>query len=194
MTITNGYCTLADFKARHNITSTDTNRDAFIEQMVEAASRLIDNITGRVFYATTATKYFTASNDECLRVKDLLSVTTLKTDEDGDRVYETTWSATDFDLMPFNDPPYQWIEVTPNGQHVFTRLAKGVEIAGSWGFVATTPDAINEACLLLTHRLYKRNDTVFGVLGASQLGQIRMEIPKDDDALALLAYYKRGTL
>lgn len=265
MSAVNGYCTLADVKARADLTTTDTTRDAFVEQMIEAASRWIDQHTGRHFYALTATRYFTAQDGLALRVSDLASVSTLKTDEDGDRTYETTWAATDYDLLPYNHPPYQWLEVTPNGLNVFPAVRKGVQIAGVWGWpvtvtvagttlaedldtsepavdvvsgtavvagqtiridsedmrvesiatntltvtrgingttaaahttgaaisILTPPDAIQEASLLLTARLYKRKDAVFGVAGNIALGQIAMTVPEDRDALALLAPYVR---
>ena len=54
---------------------------------------------------------------------DLLSVTTLKTDEDGDRTYEITWATTDYDLMPYNATlesqaqPYSHLQTTPDGDY-----------------------------------------------------------------------------
>jgi hypothetical protein len=194
MTIVNGYATLADLKTREKITTTDTTRDAHMEQMIEAASRWIDGITGRQFYATSATYYFTARDNFSLRVTDLLSVTTLKTDLSGARAYETTWDDTDFDLCPYNTPPYQWIEVAPNGLNLFPLTRRGVQIAGSWGYSATTPDAVNEACLLVAARLYKRKDAIFGVSGVSQLGQTILRLPKDDDVIGLLGDFTRRGL
>lgn len=265
MSAVNGYCTLAEVNARMDLTVADTTRDAFIEQMIEAASRWIDQHTGRHFYALTATRYYTAIDGLVLRVSDLASVNALKTDEDGDRAYETTWAATDYDLLPYNDPPYQWIEVAPNGLRAFPSFRRGVEVAGVWGWPVTvttagatldedlddsetaidvsdgtaftagqtirvgsedmriesistdtltvargingttaaayttgaamsilTPlDAIQEACLLLTARLYKRKDAVLGVAGNTALGQITTAVPEDREALALLAPYVR---
>lgn len=137
MTITNGYCTLTELKNRLDISSTDATRDAYMHQMIEAASRWIDNVTGRTFYALTATRYFTATDEYSVRVNGLLSVTTLKTDEDGDRTYETTWQTTDYDLMPYNDTPYLWVEVSPNSSYLFPLTRRGVQIAGSWGWTQT---------------------------------------------------------
>lgn len=194
MAIVNGYCTLAEYYARNGefTAGADTGRDGIIEAMIEAASRWIDRHTQRKFYASSETRYFTARCGYEVRVPDLLSVTTLKTDEDGDRTYETTWATTDYDLMPYNYTPYQWIEITPNGNNVFPLLRKGIEIAGSWGYASTTPDDINEACLLLSARLYKRKDTTFGILGNTRLGQVTMQVPKDEDIIGLLqAYVKR---
>lgn len=194
MAITNGYCTLVEFKARGDISSIDTTRDTFIEQMVDAASRWIDHYTGRQFYAASVTRYFTAVDVYTVLVPDLLSVTALKTDADGDRIYEDTWEATDYDLMPFNDTPYQWLEVTPNGARTFPLLNKGVEIAGSWGYASSAPHAVREACLLYAARLYARKDAVLGVSGNSALGEITTAVPADKDVERLLQTFKRMTL
>lgn len=182
MAITNGYATLAELKARLGIT--DTPDDAVLEAVIEAASRAIDGETGRVFYAATATRYFTAEDSELLFVDDLLSVTTLKTDLDGDRTYETTWAATDYDLEPYNSTPYTRIQIAPRGTRTFPTGRRGVEIAGSWGYAATAPDAINEACLLMAARLFKRKDAVFGVLMNPEFGTARL--PQVDQDVKLL--------
>lgn len=147
MAVLNGYCTLTDLKNRHKLSTTDATRDAKMEKLIEEASRWIDNVTGRQFYASIATRYFTAQADWFCRVDDLLSVTTLKTDTDGDRTYENTWLATDFELVPSNSTPYLRIEVSPKGTYSFPLIRKGVEIAGKWGYgeVSTTSTAtLNE--------------------------------------------------
>lgn len=182
MAITNGYCSLSELKARLGIT--DTNDDTVLEAVIEAASRAIDGETGRVFYATTETRYFTAEDGELLFVDDLLSVTSLKTDLDGDRVYETTWSATDYDLEPYNRTPKTRIQMAPYGTRYFPSVRRGVEITGSWGYSATAPDAINEACLLMAARLFKRKGAPFGVLMNPDLGTAR--IPQIDPDVKLL--------
>jgi hypothetical protein len=189
MAITNGYATLDELKNRHSESVTDTTRDGILEAIIEAASRWIDNTTGRQFYATSATRYFTAQDACQCDVSDLLTVTTLKTDEDGDRTYEVTWATTDYDLMPYNYTPYLWLETTPNGNYYFPLTRKGVQIVGTWGYASATPDIINEACLLISWRLFKRNEAVFGVSGNNQLGQINLTIPKDEDVARMLAPY-----
>lgn len=194
MTVTNGYCTLSDLYARYEALSADSDDlDAKLEGHIEAASRWIDAYCQRTFYAVTATRYFTAQTGLVCNVKDLLTVTALKTDDDGDRTYETTWSTTDYDLMPANYPPYQWLEVTPNGLYVFPLLTKSVEIEGTWGYVATAPPDIKEACLLQAARLFAREATVLGVSGATALGTTTVKAPKDEDIKGLLEpYVKRG--
>lgn len=191
MTITNGYCTLANARGRLSITSSgDTTDDTKIENIVMAVSRTIDNYTGRHFYvdAADATRYFTAEWDDLLECGDLVSVTTVKTD-DGNRTYSTTWAATDYDLTPFDaddwGQPFTAIEVSPNGRYAFpVGLAKGVQVIGKWGWSAV-PTPIEEACLLQTERLFKRKDAIFGVMGASGMGQM-IVIPKLDPDVELL--------
>jgi hypothetical protein len=126
-------------------------------------------------------------------VEDLLTVTTLKTDADGDRTYESTWAATDYDLEPYNAArlsparPYTRIVTAPNGVYTFPNIRKGIEIAGSWGFSSTTPPIVKEACLLQSSRLFMRKDAPFGVTGSAEMGQA-IVIPRlDPDVTHMLA-------
>ncbi len=151
MTITNGYCTLAEAKVRLDLDPAVLSWDSSVEQLVEAVSRWIDGHTGRVFYATTATRYFTALEEDLLVVDDLLSVTTLKTltaNVAGSRTYGAGWAAADYDLMPYNSSPKVMVAANPAGAYRFPVDVRGVEIAGSWGYSATVPADIREACLI----------------------------------------------
>lgn len=195
MTLTNAYTTLNEFKER--ITVDDSLDDATLESIITATSRAIDDITGRRFYAATETRYYSAERADYLRVFDLLSVTDLKTDEDGNRTYEVTWATTDYDLMPFNatldGEPFRWIETTPDGDNYFpTGLTKSTEIKGSFGYSATQPAVIEEACVLGAHRLLKRADTPLGVSAAAALGQQQVvirELGSDPDFMGLVSTY-----
>ena len=93
MAITNGYITLAEFKRyKGGMSVSNTGDDAVIEDMIEAASRFIDNMTGQYFYSDTGTRYYTAKDYDILFIDNLQSPATLKTDEDGDGTYENTWN------------------------------------------------------------------------------------------------------
>jgi hypothetical protein len=211
VTLTNGYCTTDELKARIGISNADD--DTILENVITAVSRWIDTHTGRRFYAASETRYFTADEyaesaplptyaqslrvtgrgGQIVYVNDLLTVTTLKTDDDGDRTYETTWAATDYDLLPdnalLNGEPYTQVRLAPNGRYTFPLHRRGVQIVGSFGYAATTPAMVKEACLLQSHRLWKRKDAVFGVAGASEMGQILVQIKADPDVQELLKRY-----
>ena len=182
------YATVEDLKQSLGIT--DSSDDTMLDAILAAVSRQIDQYTNRRFYATTETRFYTARRVSDVIIDDCLSITTLATDADGDRVYEKTWSATDFDLYPYNATPYTRVEATVNGAYFFpVNIAKGVKIIGSFGYSATVPEPVNRACLIQAARLYKRKDALFGVMGSAEMGQL-LVIPKmDPDVKLLLSGY-----
>lgn len=135
--ILNLYAFREDVKAR--LALPDTTDDAIIDQVLYDVSREVDAYCNRRFWAGLETRYFGAIASCGVRVDDLLSVTSLKTDEDLDRVYETTWSTTDYDLEPVNAPlespprPYSQILTTPNGRYSFPCQRRAVQVAGLFG-------------------------------------------------------------
>jgi hypothetical protein len=187
---------LVDEAAGATVTISDVSDqadDAQLESVIEATSRWIDGYTGRRFYAASETRYYTAEWDDLLEVDDLLSVTSLLTDDDGDRVYETTWQATDYDLDPPNavldGRPYTAIYLAPNGNTTFPATAKGVKLTGSFGYATTAPPPIKEACLLAAERLSRRKDAIFGVTGSGDMGHVRAILSQDPDVMRLLWNY-----
>lgn len=165
MAITNGYCTLAEFKqfmtAPGQDLTADIGDDTVIEALIESSSRFIDGECVRHFYksATDETRYYTATDPAFIRVDDLVSVTALYTDY-GDRTYPNTWAATDFDLWPYNASadgrPYVQIVVTPGGAYWFPAgTAKGVKVTGIFGYPAI-PAQIKDACVMISLSAYKR--------------------------------------
>jgi len=174
--IVNGYATLAEARAEVGITGvSDTSDDAVLEALVESVSRAIDDFCGRRFYAATQTRYYSATSGRRLLVDDLLSVTTLKTDDDGDGAYETTWATTDYHLAPYNaqlesvPEPYWRIEVSEGGDYSFPCGPRRVQIVGSWGFSATTPDVINRACLFQVAQEFRTRHTPLGIQGSGDM-------------------------
>lgn len=200
MAITNGYATLTEIKAWLGIT--DNADDSTLENCVEAASRKIDKLAGRRFYAVSETRYYTPQDNLNLWIDDLASITSLETDDDGDGTFETLWASTDYRLMPLNAPlssnpmPYTWIEVNRyTGNNTFIRNGvRTVKIVGSFGY-STTPDDIKLACLTFAARLFKRKDAIFGVLGAAELGTLQVlgQLKKDSEFMELISNHTRHT-
>lgn len=202
MAITNGYLTLAEFKAYKDITSSDTTDDAVIEKIIEGASRFIDDITGQTFYSDTGeTRYFTATDNEVLFIDNLYGITTLKTDEDQDGTYENTWNTGqttgDFYLMPFNAAikgrPYSWIEASDEGDYTFPKTQKGVQIVGDWGYSAVPAD-IKMACYEIANAAYGRRSGQ-NLTGAAEVTAAGIVITPQDItpyARTIIASYKRG--
>ena len=129
--------------------STDTSKDVLLGELIEGVSRAIDMHTHRWFFPFTQTNWYTPGTPggntpayaSELLVDDLLSVTTLTTDQDGDDVYETTWAGTDYTLGPYNAAsapnipgPYYEIKVLPYGHFRFPVWPRAVAVSGTWGY------------------------------------------------------------
>lgn len=194
------YTDAATLKARLWPTGTtpDASEDTIIASVITTASRMIDHYCGRSFAVPSedSTRYFTAQDAEYLFPHvDIVSVTTLYTDSDGDRTYEDTWTATDFDLCPDNAAadgwPYTHIQVSPDGDYSFPLLRKGVKIIGKFGWPTATPDAIKEACVLQAERLFKRKDAPFGVISNPAGGDMRLLNKLDPDVEMMISPYRR---
>ncbi len=198
MSITNGYTTLQGVKNALGIPLDNYEDDGYLEATIESVSRMIENYTGRRFYATSETRYYQAINSDEVMVDDLLTVTTLKSDDDEDGTFETTWATSDYQLKPdnaaTNGRPYTWIETSGYGNYSFpVKVKKGVQIVGSFGYcaAASLPKPVSEAAKLQSIRLFKRKDAPFGVIAGGELQQ-GMTIPDlDPDVKMLLSAYVR---
>lgn len=193
--ITNGYCTLDELKASLRIPVSDTVDDDLLELAVESASRDIDQATERVFYSATATRIFTPRDSYNCSIDDLVSVTTIKSSSAADGVFDTTWTSSDYQLMPLNGiaggmaVPYDLIYAV--GDYTFPQSGQEatVQVNGTWGF-SSVPTAIKQATVLLAARIFKRNDSPGGVMGFGDLGVIRVG-RMDPDIDRLIQPYKK---
>jgi hypothetical protein len=155
MTITNGYVTLAEFKANLRIDSTDVADDSVIERIIEGASRVIDNETRRTFYARTATNKYDVPETGTLYIDDddLLTITTLT---NGDAEVLTT---TDYILLPNNSSPKYAIRFKDASTKTWEADSSGnteqiITIAGTWGYSSTAPLDIKECCMQIALSYY----------------------------------------
>jgi hypothetical protein len=194
------YCTLEELKSRLGISASDTADDFEIRLVIEAASREIDDWTGDQFWRGTATRTFVADDAYCLELGGfpLVSVTTVKTDSAGDGTFETTWSASDFQLLPANAAtyaearPYRQVKAVGGNTFPYCRDLGArddrVEIVGVFGWPAL-PTAVKQACLIHSAELLKLKDAPFGVAGLGDFGPIRVRM--NPRAQALLDPYRR---
>jgi len=156
MTITNGYCTLAEFKAyvtvRAGTITTDAADDTVIEDIIEAVSRRIDNLTGRRFWANTVdeTRYYQTHDQYNCPVDDLVTITSVSVDYYDQRSYTALSTTTDYELEPANAStlgwPYNNIHILPTSTVYFPVSKRGVKVVGDFGFPAV-PDNIKTATL-----------------------------------------------
>ena len=195
--MTTNYCETIDLINRLVAEgATPTGSDQVVmEQVIEGVSRWIEAYCGRRFYPTTETRYYTAMFGDELFVEDLISLTSLQTDEGGDRTYEYTWAATDYDLLP--DDAALTLELHGDLHDAGGELQlpgrdpEGREDRGELGLRNAGPGAGAEACLIQAARVFKRKDAPFGVTGIADLGELRMISELDPDVEAMLAPLRR---
>lgn len=179
----NDYSTLVAIRARLALAVGDTAEDAILSANLEAASRGIDLLTDRTYYAATSTRYYNATSlsGPVLNLgTDLLTVTTL-TNGDG-----TALAAASYVLQPRNYPPYRTLRLKSNFAWTFTDADSEISVAGTWGSYSSVPANIAEACILLTLRLFRRKDSPLGILGFGDLGNVVRVGKLDPDVMALL--------
>lgn len=130
----NTYATLDELKTKLHITaSTD---DADLLACLNSAARTVDGPHGakRGFFIEKATKYFSIPSLATLQIPDLLAVTSVATDQDGDGVHEDAWESTDYRLTPRNGSVKQQFGIADTSEKTWSGYEDGLEIAGTWGY------------------------------------------------------------
>jgi hypothetical protein len=195
------YATLAEFKAAVGIT--DSTDDTALQSVLDATDTLIDLYCDRKtgFGTATETRYYTAEDYEYVLTDDLVSVTTLQTDDDANGTYETTWtSGTDYVLAPRNAAldgfPYTEIDTSVTWPRNFPKdVYLGVRVVGVFGF-PSVPAAVKQAEIIQAGAVWNSRTAPFGVIGSADLGGIlRMSRALHPEAALILEpYRKRGGL
>lgn len=150
--------------------------DDVLTDILLAASRHVDRLTGRTFYKqTTVTKTYRVRADGRVSLDDLTSASpTVLYDLDGDDTPEQSIPATELLFEPFQDSAgvaavcYQWAHVRRLSSY---RMIPGylVSFAGNWGYYDTlsngttaAPPAIQRATILLSARVFARRGARLG--------------------------------
>jgi hypothetical protein len=196
------YCTAEELKDRLGIT--DTSDDSQVIFACQSAARAIEGACGRYFWRGADTRTYVPESMWSLTTDDIVSVTTLKTDSDGDGVFETTWNAaTDYELSlgerAYNtgasgeQRPYTRINVVSGAKlfpftWAFTRQDR-IQVTGVFGWPAIPP-AIRQAAMQLAAQFFKMKDAPFGFAGMSDLGIVRVQA--SPQIYALIQPYVRG--
>ena len=180
-----------------------SSNDDNIAMSLATASRMIDRYCGRVFYrddSATARTYRPLHSGAVI-VDDFWTTTGLviKTDEDDDGTFETTWSASDYELWPANGGaglglsgvPYYEIRAVDDIWFPMGQQRRSVQVTAQWGWEAV-PDAVTLACLNLTGTLRKLRDVPLGLAGFQDFGGVRVPMDTFRQVGGLLAPYRRA--
>jgi len=189
------YCALEDVKSELDITQ-DTYDDIIMLD-IEAVKEFIDLYCNRSFDSTAETRYYDGAGST-LYIDDLASISGVSDgiflDEDGDRTYEITLTATDYIMYPLNSTPKTKIVIdTVNGSYgaFAPGVRKGVKITATWGY-ATVPADVKKAAVIQSCRWHKRRESSYqDVVGTPELGTINVYKSLDPDVKQILRGYRK---
>lgn len=200
------YCTVEALKSRLGIPVTDTTDDLELHAACFTASRALEQFCERHFWRSASSEVRTFVPDDwyCLSLPefcDLVSVTTLKTDASGDGVFETTWTAADYQLLPQNPTagpetrPYTKVKAV--GSQIFpvtyaTSIGRDdtVQVTGVFGWPAV-PWAVKMAARVLAQDAFKLKDSNFGQAGE---GDFAIRVGENARAEKLAKPYRRNVV
>lgn len=157
--MTNAYVSLDTLKSSGVLNITGSGDDGRLRSLIEASSRIVDRYCNRHFFVFKGAKLFDGSGTPSLLIPDLISIDAngLKTDQNKDRTFETTWAATDYILTPSNAAP---VDGDNPSSRPYTRIAvdgdagsksefplgmQTVQIAGLWGWWLRVAPAVETA-------------------------------------------------
>lgn len=187
----NNYARLFDMLPDLNAAGvTGTTEVTRIDRAIAEASRAFrTGAGGRQMHSTTETRYFDGDGFTYLYTNDLISITTLKFDEDGDGTYEETLTTGDYWLWPDNQPSgyaYRRIDLNPEGDYsAFPVGRRRIQIVGKWGHSEITEAVVGAAaitgtltdasdlvltCSATVASLLARGDTL--ILESEQMGPV----------------------
>lgn len=215
MAIGDPYATLAELKSYIGIT--DSVDDDKLTDALDTASRAVESFCDRQFNdaGTASPRVYRAEEWNWLTVDDFSTTSGLivQTDLDFDGVFETTWTAAEYQLEPLNGivggeagwPTYKiravagkWFP-TYHGRGRFfqpytfiNQLERAtVQVTAQWGWAAV-PAAVKQSTLIIASETFKLKDAPFGVAGFGDMGVIRV---RDNPVVARrLAKYNRNAV
>lgn len=191
------YATRDELKAALQLSGQDYADDD-IDRACVAASRAIDNKTGRFYYSDTQIRYYTPDRyDAALDTIDVQEITELAVDISGQNTFSTIWTLdTDYYLEPFNAAltgrPYELIRIRRQSGKRWPRYQRSVRVTGTFGWAAI-PDPVNQYAIILASKLLKRTrEAPFGILsyGIDEPTAIRITRTDPDFELLLGDYVK----
>lgn len=201
--MSNTYATAAELRTQINKAgSTGTATDAALTLILQAASDAIDRGTNRpdgwIADSVASARVYSGQGKTYALIDECVAITLVAVKDSPTDTTYTSWAVTDW--IPFNgdadDPnfnalPYTGIMVNPTGDYdtftsgrfttrrgfrPITGYGRGVptiQVTARWGYSATVPPIIKQACLAQAAQWFKRGEAAWADMVASaELGQL----------------------
>lgn len=209
-------CSLDEVKAMLRLT--DDSDDDRINWAIDAASRMIENATGRRFYqdATTSARVFTPLTPFRMDVDDFMTISGLivQTDPAGDGSFSQTFNnptlnadgsvtGGDFQLEPLNalneGQPWPYERILDIRSLIFPiyggisypiAYAQAlIKVTAQWGW-NYIPSDVAYAAKLQARDLFKADDVAFGATAFPEIGIVRQKAALNPTVQVLIAKYR----
>lgn len=186
-----GYVTVAELRGEiQNASFEDSTEDPTYADVIDAASKAIDDYCGRTFVVPTQatarlfrpTRTLTAVDD----LDDIASTTDLAVAVDTSASGSFT-ATTDYAAETNRDGMVVAIRSTVFFPYSSVR-PRTIQVTARWGWPAT-PDPVKRACLIWATRLVNRRNSPTGIVGFGEYGGVRLSTV-DPDVRSLLAPYR----
>lgn len=201
MTWAPDYASVAELRAYLNIR--DDVDDVQLDSAISAASRSVDQMTGRQFglVDTPEPRWFRAERDVCggrwtISIDDLMTApTAVATDPDGDESWAGDLAGA-YTLLDRNAPaegrPWERLTLSSAAAYYPTGTDRLVQVTAAWGWSAV-PATVEQATLLQAARIFKRRVAPFGVAGPTSdaAPALRLLAKIDPDVQVMLRPYVR---
>lgn len=140
--VVNTYATLEELKQRLAVSSGTSTYDVALWKLLHLASRMVDRRCGRRFFVMMATRRFDVQDVSGFPVSDLIQVTQMAEDRDGDGVYESLRQPGEYTLYPLDSEPesahgsgYRRVMcATEDATDGFALGNVRVKVTGQWGY------------------------------------------------------------
>lgn len=210
------YATAAELRDR--IDKTGTTKDAVLDALLSASSRAIDGFCNRpdgfIAIATATARTYPGSGKPYQWIDECISVTKVEVKDDPSDDDYTLWAAADWaafsgdpEFPDFNSLPIRGLMVTAAGNYsVFTSSryttkrgfrpmieipfnVQTVRVTARWGYAASAPPQVREACIVQAARWFKRGESGWAdALASPDGGQLFYRKSLDPDLQAMLVH------
>jgi hypothetical protein len=185
----------------------DTVDDNRLTLAADAATQMVQAYCDRHFVqqAAATARVYVASTPWLVEVDDISTTTGLvvKTDEDDDGVFETTWATGDYQLEPLNGKmggqtwPYTRLRAIQSREWPSDFGQAVVQVTARWGWANPDdsslyiPQPVLQAAQIQGVSIFKSADAPLGIAGFGDIGIMRLRQAMHPVAAALLAPYRR---
>lgn len=184
-----------DVKNWLGLSLNDSKLDEVVNDAINAAEDWVHGVCNRRFdLATSASaRYYDVNPITGTVTTDDIGdpSVTVATDNTNDGTFATSWSTSDFQLLPLRgDRPYY--EIRSTGAKSFPSPISSrtglVKVTAKWGW-PSVPSGIHQAVVMQAARIVNRRNSPNGVAGANDFGVVRIA-SVDRDIQELVADFR----